>query len=116
MEPAGLFNLCEPAFIYLLISFAIIIMVAINNYGTGYNYCVGLQSCPTSNIIAVFVVKIIYILVWTWLLNLLCKNGFEPFSWILVILPIILMFVFMSIYMLNQYDISRLFTLPNIFN
>jgi cell division protein FtsW (lipid II flippase) len=116
MEPAGLFKLCEPAFFYLLISFTIIIMVAINNYGTGYNYCVGVQNCPSTNVVGIFIVKILYILVWTWLLNLMCKNGFEPFSWILVIIPILLMFVFMSMYILNQYDIGTLMVMPTIFN
>jgi hypothetical protein len=116
MVPAGLYNLCDPAFYYLLISFTIIIVIALQNFGQGFNYCVGVQSCPSNNVIGFFIVKIVYIFVWTWLLNLLCKNGYEPISWILVLIPIVLMFVFMALYVLNQYDYSRLFTLPNLFN
>ena len=116
MVPAGLYQLCDPAFMYLIISLAIIIMVALQNYGTGYNYCVGTYSCSTSGVTGLFAIKIIYILVWTWILNLLCKNGYEPLSWVLVLIPLVLMFIFMASFILHQYDISRLFTLPNIFN
>jgi hypothetical protein len=116
MVPAGLYGLCDPAFFYLLISFTILIVVAFNNYGTGYNYCVGLQNCPSPNVTGIFAVKILYIFVWTWILNLMCKNGYETMSWVLVFIPIILMFIFMALYVLNQLDISRIFTLPNLFN
>lgn len=116
MVPAGLYGLCDPAFYYFLISFTVIIVVALQNYSQGYNYCVGTQSCPSQNVTGIFAVKILYILVWTWILNLMCKNGYETLSWVLVFIPIILMFIFMALYVLNQYDISRLFTLPNLFN
>jgi hypothetical protein len=116
MTPAGLYGLCDPAFYYFLISFIIIIVVALQNFGQGFNYCVGTQSCPTSNVTLLFVIKIFYILVWTWILNLICKNGYEPISWVLVLIPIILMLIFMAFYVSNHYDFSRLFTLPSIFN
>ena len=116
MVPAGLYKLCDPAFYYLLISFVIIIVIAFQNYGQGFNYCVGTQSCASSNVVGLFIVKILYILVWTWILNLLCKNGYEPMSWVLVFIPIVLMFIFIALYFSNQYDFSRIFTLPNLFN
>ena len=116
MVPAGLFDLCDPAFYYFLISFTIVIVVAIQNYGQGFNYCVGTQTCPSSNIQGIFAVKILYILVWTWILNILCRNGYEVFSWILILIPIILMFIFIALYFTNQYDFARLYTLPNLFN
>jgi hypothetical protein len=116
MIPAGLYGLCSPAFYYLLISLTIVIVVALQSYAHGFNYCVGTQVCPTSNITSLFIIKILYILVWTWILNLICKNGYEPISWILVLIPLVLMFIFMALFFTNQIDISRLFTLPNIFN
>jgi len=114
MVPAGLYQLCEPAFLYLIISLAIIIMVALQNVGTGYNYCVGTYSCSTSGVTGLFVIKILYILVWTWILNLLCKNGYEPLSWVLVLIPLVLMFIFMASFILHQYDISRLFNISEL--
>ena len=115
MIPAGLYDLCDPAFYYFLISFSIIIVVGLQNYGQGFNYCIGTQICPTSNIVGIFVVKIMYVLVWTWILNLLCKNGHEIISWIFVLIPILLMFVFLALYISNHYDHSRLFVFPKLF-
>jgi len=116
MEPAGLYGLCDPAFYYFLISFTIIGVVALQNYGQGFNYCVGMQSCPSSNVTFLFIIKVMYVLVWTWILNLLCKNGYEMASWVLVFIPIILMFIFMAVYIMNQYDVYKLFTFPRLFN
>ena len=111
MTPAGLNGLCDPAFYYLLISFTIVIIIALQNYGQGYNYCVGTHSCPTSNVTLLFVIKILYVLFWTWILNLFCKNGYEMVSWVLVIIPIVLMFVFIAVYMSNHYDITKYYTI-----
>ena len=116
MSVAGLFKLCDPAFYYCFISFTILILVALQNYGQGVNYCVGTQSCPSSNIQGLFALKILYILVWTWILNIICQNGYEALSWVLVVIPILIMFIFMALYILNQLDISRYLTIPNLFN
>ena len=44
----------------------------------------------------VFVVKIIYILFWTWVLNLMCKDGHKGIAWFLVLIPFILLFLIMG--------------------
>ena len=116
MVPAGLYKLCDPAFYYLLISLTIIIVIAIQNYNQGMVYCVGTQKCPTNNTPTIFIIKLLYVLVWTWILNVLCKNGYEPFSWILVLIPIVLMFVFMAFFISHQFDFGAVFQFPNIFN
>lgn len=116
MVPAGLYNLCDPAYYYLLISLTIIIGVALQNYGIGHSYCVGTQVCPSTNVYSLFIAKLLYILVWTWIINLLCKNGLEPISWVLILIPIIIMFIFMAMVILNQYDFGKLFVLPSLFN
>ena len=116
MTPAGLYDLCDPALYYCLISLTIIIVIALQNYSQGFNYCVGTQSCPSQNVLSIFIVKMLYILVWTWILNLMCKNGYEPFAWVFVLIPIILMFIFMALFISNQYDFSRLFTFSNLLN
>jgi hypothetical protein len=41
----------------------------------------------------VFIVKLIYIFFWTWILNLMCKDGHSEISWFLVLLPFILYFL-----------------------
>jgi len=110
------FNLCDPAFYYLLLSLVIISVIAIQNYGQGFNYCVGMQSCPSSNTVMIFVVKILYVLAWTCVLNLLCNNGYKTISWVLVLFPIVLMFIFMALLISNQFDITKYFVFPNLFN
>ena len=116
MQTAGLIGLCDPAFYYCFISFTIVIVVALQNISQGYNYCVGTQSCPSSHVSGLFALQILYILVWTWILNLICKNASETVAWVLVLIPIVLMALFMAIFVLNQYDFGLLFQFPNLFN
>jgi hypothetical protein len=42
------------------------------------------------------------VLFWTYILNLICKDGHVGLSWLLVLLPWILLFVMMGILMLNM--------------
>jgi hypothetical protein len=44
----------------------------------------------------VFVVKVIGILFWTWILNLMCKDGHKEIAWFLVLLPFVLLFFMMG--------------------
>jgi hypothetical protein len=37
---------------------------------------------------------------WTYILNVLCKKGYNKLSWLLVLLPLIMMFVIIAIVML----------------
>jgi hypothetical protein len=69
-------ELCTPARLYFLIS-AITIVIGLFN---------GFQ------LLAVFM-NIGFVIVWTYLLNLLCKKGFKPFSWFLVLLPYFLILI-----------------------
>ena len=48
-----------------------------------------------------FAVKLLYIALCTWLLNVLCKKGFSSISWLLVLLPIIGMFVLIGMVFLT---------------
>ena len=86
-------NLCTPAYFYFIISMISIIILAIQNYGNSLEYCVGDYSCQVSSTFIVFMIKILVILLWTWILNLICKAGVTPLSWFLVLFPFILMFV-----------------------
>jgi hypothetical protein len=47
-------------------------------------------------------VKVIYILFWTWVLNLMCKDGHTGIAWFLVLLPFIMLFVIMGMVMMYQ--------------
>jgi hypothetical protein len=40
----------------------------------------------------VFIVKIVFIIAWTWFLDILCSRGYERLSWFIVLLPYIMLF------------------------
>jgi hypothetical protein len=100
--PKKLKELCTPAFLYFVISIASLVLVLLQNLGNANSYHVGSFSCRVPNTTMVFIIKFIYILFWTYVLNLICKDGHTELSWLLVLLPWILLFVMMGILMLNM--------------
>lgn len=100
--PTSLKELCTPAMIYFVISFVSLAVVLLQNLGNNTSYTVGSFSCRVPNTALVFIVKIIYILFWTWVLNLMCKDGHTNVSWFLVLIPWILMFVVMGLLIINM--------------
>jgi hypothetical protein len=76
-------TLCNPAMLYLILSIITILM------GLSAQVQVG-----------VFVVKLIWMVVWVYILNLLCSKGYTTVSWVLVLLPFILI-AFMALMMLE---------------
>jgi len=93
MAIAGLRNLCTPSYVYLVISLIAIVIMAIQNYGNVNVYCVGSYSCVVSSTMLIFLIKLIYVLFWTWILNLICRAGATPLSWFFVLVPFILFFL-----------------------
>lgn len=100
--PKSLKELCTPAQIYFIISMIGLVIVFLQNLGHNNSYHIGSFSCRVPSTILVFVVKLIYILFWTWVLNLICKDGHTTISWLLVLLPWILLFVIIGLIMLNM--------------
>ena len=91
-------NICTPAQLYLAISLVAIISMLIQNCEDNTVYRIGdmVVKTPCHNL-AFFAVKILYVFLWTWILNLLCKKGFTGLSWLLVLMPIIGMFVLIGL-------------------
>lgn len=100
--PKTLKELCTPAMVYFVISMIALMMVLFQNLGNNNSYNVGSFSCRVPNTAVVFIVKLIYVLFWTYILNLICKDGHTGLSWLLVLLPWILLFVMIGILMLNM--------------
>ena len=100
--PKTLKELCTPSVLYFVISMIALLLVLFQNLGNTNSYHVGSFSCRVPNTAAVFIVKFIYILFWTYILNLICRDGHTGISWLLVLLPWILLFVMMGILMLNM--------------
>ena len=91
-------KLCTPAFIYLVFSAIGIILIAFQNHGMSPNmYCVGNVQCPVQSTAPIFIMKILYVVFWTFILNALCSYGYYQLSWFLLLLPFILFFIMVFI-------------------
>ena len=66
---------CTPAQLYLVLGAIGIIMGFFTNYS-----------------IETLLTKSLFLVLWAWILNWLCSKGFKAISWILVLLPFIMMF------------------------
>jgi hypothetical protein len=93
-------SLCVPAQFYLAISTISIIMILAQNLNGENKYCVGQFKAPCNNKVSAFAMKILYIIVWTLILDYLCRKGYSKVSWLLVLFPLIMMFVLIGGFML----------------
>ena len=67
-------KLCLPSKIYLVLSlFSIILALFLSIYNL--TYCI---------------IKLFFAILWTWILNLICKSGYTMVAWFILLLPIIL--------------------------
>jgi hypothetical protein len=96
-------KICTPALVYFWISvIAVFLSLFQNTGGKGTKYTLGTFSCKVPSIILIYTLKILYILFWTWILNLICKDGYVWVSWLLVLLPFIVAALVVGIIMINQ--------------
>lgn len=102
MAIVGLKNLCGPASFYLALSIIALIVMAFQNIGNKDVYCLGDYTCNVSSITLIFIIKILYILFWTWVLNLICKAGAPGISWFLVLFPFILFFLLIVLFLFSN--------------
>jgi hypothetical protein len=96
-------GLCKPAKFYLYLSIAGIVMSIIQNMRKfdNSNYKCGSFSVNVPSVMLIFAFKIVYILFWTYVLNLLCKDNNVRLAWLLVLFPIILLFVILGMLLLT---------------
>ena len=94
--------LCTPAQLYLGLSVLSFLGLCWQNAGNPNVYACGLMKAesPVNNMIY-FVFKGLYILGWTYMLNLLCKKGYNQVSWLLILLPFIAMFIIIGLIILS---------------
>jgi hypothetical protein len=100
--PTKLSQLCSPSYVYFIVSVLTIVISVFQNIGNRNKYTLGMFSCRVPSCVAVFVIKIMYILFWTWVLNLMCKDGHRGIAWFLVLLPFVLLFVILGSVMMYQ--------------
>jgi hypothetical protein len=93
-------NLCTPAKLYFIIS--LILLVVSLYYDITRNekdkICLGNLSCKIESKPIFYILNIIFILIWAFILNLLCSFGWSKLSWFLFLFPyIILGIIFLMI-------------------
>jgi hypothetical protein len=72
---------CTPAQLYLILGVIGIISASFNKFS-----------------VETLLTKALFLVVWAWVLNWLCSKGFQAISWILVLLPFILvLFMFLFV-------------------
>ena len=86
-----LMNMCTPATIYFVISLVGLILIGLNNLDNNDKLCVGDYNCYVGNNTTVFILNAIYILFWTFILDLMCKAGYSKLSWFIFLLPFIIL-------------------------
>lgn len=96
MAIKGLRNLCTPAYVYLVISSIALIVMIYQNYGNVNTYCLGDYTCNVSSTAMIFIIKALYILFWTWILNLMCNANATNIAWFVLLLPLIIMFILIA--------------------
>ena len=86
MNAYKLFNsLCTPAQLYLGLSIIAVLSSCIQNIGNPNSFACGLMKAPSPINNAVYIVfEVVYVLVRTYLLNLLCKKGYSKISFITI--------------------------------
>ena len=96
-------NLCAPAVFYLVVAFFALLMVIFQNVGNSNMLSIGNYNSRVPNTALIITIKVICILFWTWILDLICKAGYKWVSWFLVLLPFIMVFFMMWVVMSSHY-------------
>ena len=100
--PNKLSQLCTPSLVYFVISIIGLAIAIMQNLGNNNRYNLGSFSCQVPSCLAVFIIKVVYVLFWTWILNLMCRDGHVEIAWFLVLLPFILLAIIIGLVMVNQ--------------
>jgi hypothetical protein len=74
-------KICMPALVYLILSVISLLMMIFNDFK-----------------VVATLINIIFIVIWTWILNLICSAGYEWLSWVLVLLPFVIMLVLILLF------------------
>ena len=92
---SGSSMLCAPAMTYIVISLVALLITWMQNRQNTNVYCVGSVSCPVQSTTYIFVLKILWFLFWTWVLNTICAKGYTTVAWVLVAIPLLVFFTLM---------------------
>ncbi len=91
-------DLCNPSMLYFVLSIIVLIVIGIQNLkGDDHLLCLGQYKCTVGSKTVVFLLHAIYMLFWTFVLDLICKAGYSELSWFIVLIPFLIAFILMGI-------------------
>ena len=100
--PFDLRRMCTPASIYFVVSLVLLVVLGVSNLDSPDRLCIGEYNCYVGNNTVIFILNAVYILFWTFILDLMCKNGYSTISWFVLLLPFILSFLFLAMIMVRM--------------
>lgn len=83
-------KLCMPAYVYFVISIILFVYAIILNISETNQYKLGTMVVTGVNTALIFVLKLVFILIMTWILNFICSAGYPGIAWLLFLLPYII--------------------------
>ena len=96
-------RLCTPSSLYFYISAIALLILGIQNIlDKDDSFCIGNFKCVFGNKVFVFIFHVIYIVFWTFILDLMCKAGYHELSWFIVLIPFLLFFIFFGMLVYNK--------------
>ena len=85
-------QLCGPSKLYLIVSLIWLISLIFTNMNSHNSICYGTGTIHCPYKIIMYVIKLLIIIFWTWILNLMCRSGHKGIAWLFILLPFILGF------------------------
>ena len=74
----------------LVFSIIMFLTMVFQNSGNVDIYCLGKLNCDAPNLSMIFIIKILYIIFWTVIFQMLCKANQPIIAWALLFYPILL--------------------------
>lgn len=86
-------KLCAPSKIYFFMAIILLFLSFVNDMRSKDKdkVCLGKLKCDNKPLY--YFLNVLFILVWTWLLNRLCSTGWVKLSWFLLLFPLIMLVI-----------------------
>lgn len=97
-------NLCGPSLFYLVVSALAIITIMVQNmtHDSHKHMIIANSAIRTPSNILILTVHIIGIMLWCWILNLMCKANHSDIAWLFVLFPYIIIFLCFFLILMNK--------------
>lgn len=94
-------KLCAPSQFYVVLSLISIAVILIQNLANPSKYCIGVYGCDLNfHNMVIFALKLVYVAFWAYVLDWICRLGYDRISWFLVLLPFVGLFIMLGAFIL----------------